>query len=106
MGPGMMQGDRGQQSRDRGMMPGGMGGAAGPGMDQCMMMHGGMGSEMMGRQMGRGMMGSGMMQGGGARRHGGSVRIPGEAGHEPFGRRLKVGELKLEDVTITADIVT
>jgi hypothetical protein len=118
MGPGMMQGTD-QPSRDRGMMQGGMG------MDQCMM-HSGMGSEM-GQQTGRHMMGSRMMGGGmmqGGMRSGmgallGSrvtplmnLSVDDVRGYLGFqldrlnNKRLKVGDLKSDDATITADIVT
>jgi hypothetical protein len=118
MGPGMMQGtDR--QSREHGMMQGGMG------MDQCMM-HSGMGSEM-GQQTGRhmmgsGMMGSGMMQGGMRSGMGAllgsrvtplmNLSVDDVRGYLGFqldrlnNKRLKIGDLKTDDATITADIVT
>ena len=118
MGPGMMQGtDR--QSQEHGMMQGGMG------MDQCMM-HSGMGSKM-GQQTGRSMMGSGMMgsdmmQGGMTSGMGSlfgsrvkplmNLSVDDVRGYLGFqldrlkNKRLKVGDLKSDDATITADIVT
>jgi hypothetical protein len=128
VGPGMMQGPEGQH-RDAGRMMGGGGpGMGGPGMDQCMMMmHGGMGSDMMGRQMGRGMMmspgmGSGMMGGDGrsgmSTLFGSRVRpvmnlsVDDVRGYLAMrlerlnNKRLKIGDLKSDDGTITADIVT
>src|SRR5262249_61803602 len=86
----------------------------------CMMMHGGMGSGMMGQ--GRGMMGSGMMQGGTGSGMGalfGSRVTPlmNLSAEDVRGylasrldrlnnKRLKIGELESDDGTITADIVT
>jgi hypothetical protein len=119
MGPGMMQRSSDQQT-GRGMMQDGMDrGSAGSGM--CMM-QGGMGSGMM-RQMGSGMMGSGMMQPGGAGSgmgglFGSHVTPPMNLSTEDVrgylalrlerldNKRLKIGDLKSEDGTITADIVT
>jgi hypothetical protein len=81
------------------------------------MMHGGMGSEMM-RQMGRGMMmGSGMMQGvvglfGSRATPVMNLSIEDVRGYLTLrlerlnNKRLKIGELKSDDGTITADIVT
>lgn len=116
MGPDMMQGT-GQQTRDHGMMQGGMG----PGMGQCMM-HNGMGSGMMGQPMGRGMMGAGMMQGGARSGMGelfGSrvtpmmnLSVEDVRGYLALqlerlnNKRLKIGEIKSDEGTITADIVT
>ncbi|MEH2534200.1 hypothetical protein V1277_006504 [Bradyrhizobium sp. AZCC 1588] len=118
MGAGMMH-DSARQGQDRGMMQGGMG------MGQCMM-HGGMGSEM-GQQMGRGMMGSGMMGSGmmrGGMRSGmgalfGSrvtpvmnLSVDDVRGYLASqldrlnNKRLKLGDIKKEDGTITADVVT
>jgi hypothetical protein len=128
MRPGMVQDGMGQET-GRGMMPGGMGS---PNTDSGMcMMQGRMGSGMMPR-MGRGMMGSGMMGSGmmgsgtmegGARSgmgglFGSRVTPPMNLSTEDVrgylalrlerlnNKRLKVGELKSEDGTITADIVT
>jgi hypothetical protein len=85
------------------------------------MMHGGMGSEMM-RQMGQSMMGSGMMQGGARSGMGGlfgshvtpimNLSIEDVRGYLTLrlerlnNKRLKIGEIKSEDGTITADIIT
>jgi hypothetical protein len=118
---GRMQPD--QQTMGRGMMQGRMGSSATePGMGQCMM-HGDMGSGMMGQHMGGGMMmGSGMMQDGmrsgmGAL-FGSRVRpvmnlsvedVRGYLGlqlERLNNKRLKIGDLKSDDATITADIVT
>jgi len=56
MGTGMMQGGPSQEAGG-GMMRGGMGSSATEsGMNQCSMMHGDMGSGMMGQHMGGGMM--------------------------------------------------
>jgi hypothetical protein len=118
---GRMQPD--QRTMGRGMMQGRMGSSATePGMGQCMM-HGDMGSGMMGQHMGGGMMmDSGMMQGGmrsgmGAL-FGSRVRpvmnlsvedVRGYLGlqlERLNNKRLKVGDLKSDDGTITADIVT
>lgn len=117
----MMRG--GMRGMGAGMMGRGM--MMGSGASQGGMMHGGMGSGMMGHHMGRGM-GSGaggdMMQGGprsgmGAL-FGSHVRpvmnlsvedVRGYLGMQLEGlnnKRLKLGELKAEDGTITADIVT
>src|SRR5258708_24198419 len=122
MRTGMMQGGAGQGT-GRGMMRGGMGSSATePGMSQCMM-HGDMGAGMMGQHMGGGMMmGSGMMQGGTRSGMGalfGSRVTPvmnlsledvrGYLGlqlERLNNKRLKVGDLKSDDGTITADIVT
>jgi hypothetical protein len=130
MGPGMMQGGREQQPRDRMMMQDGRGPGGAQGMDHCMMhdmMHGGMRSEMMGRERGRGMMmGQGMMGPGmmGSGRQGmgavfGSRVVPvmnlsldDVRGYLAMrlerlnNKRLKLGDLKSDDGTITADIVT
>src|SRR6266567_882422 len=116
MEPGMMQGSS----------QGGMGRAAtGQGMGQCMM-HSGMGSGMMGQHMGRGMMmGSGkmgMMQGGTRSGMGAlfgsrvtpvmNLSIEDVRGYLALqlehlkNKRLKIGDIKSDDGTITADIVT
>ncbi len=118
MGPGMMQGTD-HQSHDHGMMQGGMG------MGQCMM-RSGMGSET-GQDMGRSMMGSGRM--GSGMMHGGmrsgtgalfgsrvtplmNLSVDDVRGYLGFqlnrlnNKRLKIGDLKSDDATITADIVT
>jgi hypothetical protein len=113
-GPSMMQGPD-QQRRDRGMMEGGMG------MGQCMMRNG-MGSETGRSMMGSGMMGSGTMDGG--MRSGMSalfgshvkplmnLSVDDVRGYLGFqlnrlnNKRLKIGDLKGDDETITADIVT
>ncbi|HMF23161.1 MAG TPA: hypothetical protein VKG24_13685 [Pseudolabrys sp.] len=119
MGPCMMQGSTDQQTMGQGMMQGGRGrGNTDSGM--CTMMHGGMGSGTMGQ--GPGMMGSGMMQGGAGSGMGalfGSRVTPlmNLSAEDVRGylvsrldrlnnKRLKIGELKSDDGTITADIVT
>jgi hypothetical protein len=118
---GRMQPD--QRTMGRGMMQGRMGSSATePGMGQCMM-HDDTGSGMMGQHMGGGMMmDSGTMQGGtrsgmGAL-FGSRVRpvmnlsvedVRGYLGlqlERLNNKRLKVGDLKSDDGTITADIVT
>ena len=125
MGPSMMQGGTDRDSMGQGMMRGGQD------MEQCMM-HG-MGSGMTGQHMGRGMMGSGMMGSGmmGSGMMGSGMMGSGMGGL--FGsrvtpimnlsiedvrgylalrlerlnnKRLKLGDLKSDDKTITADIVT
>lgn len=120
MGPSMMQGGTDQETMGHGMMRGGQN------MEQCMM-HG-MGSGMTGQHMGRGMtmgsgmMGSGMMQGGTRSGMGGlfgsrvtpimNLSIEDVRGYLALrlerlsNKRLKLGELKSDDKTITADIVT
>src|SRR5262249_48137620 len=131
MSPGMMEGGAEQHPGQPGTMPGGRGGS-GPEMDQCMMMHGGMGSEMMRRHMSRGMMGQGMMGSGmmgsgmmqGGRRtdmgalFGSRVRPVMNLSVDDVrnylamrleglnNKRLKIGDLKSDDATVTADIVT
>jgi len=118
MGSGMMQGGTDRET-GRGMMQGGMG-RENTDSDMCMMMHGGMGSGTMGQ--GSGMMGSGMMQGGGGAGmgalFGSRVRPLMNLSAEDVrgylasrldrlnNKRLKIGELKSDDGTITADIVT
>lgn len=121
MGPGMMQRDRDQGPMGHGMMQGSPA-TTGQGMDQCMM-HGGMGSEMKGQHMGGGMMmGSGMMQGGSRSAMGGlfgsrvtpimNLSVDDVRGYLALqlerlnNKRLKVGDIKSDDGTITADIVT
>jgi hypothetical protein len=129
MGPGMMmQGGEGQHADDGRMMGGGRPGMSGSGMDHCMMMHGGMSSGMMGGQMGRGMMmrpgmmGSGMMHDSGRSGmdalFGSRVRpvmnlsVDDVRGYlimrldRLANKRLKIGDIKSDDATITADIVT
>jgi hypothetical protein len=117
MGPGMMQGSTDQQTMGQGMMPGGMGPAAtGQGMGQCMM-HSGMGSGMMGQNMGRGMMQGGSRSGMGALFGSRVTPIMNLSPEDVRGylglqlqrlnnKRLKIGDLKSDDGTITADIVT
>jgi hypothetical protein len=124
---GMMQGGADQQDSHHGMMGGSE--TAGPGMEQCMrMMHddmgrGTMGQGMMGHgMMGSGMMGSGMMQSGerpgigtlfGSRvRPVMNLSIDDVRGYLTMrldrlnNKRLKIGDVKSDDATITADIVT
>jgi hypothetical protein len=91
-------------------------------MDQCMK-HAGMGSEMMGQHMGGAMMtGSGTMQGGLSSGTGGlfgshvtpvmNLSVDDVRGYLALklerlnNKRLKVGNIKSDDGTITADIVT
>ena len=117
MGPGMMQGSTDQQTMGQGMMPGGMGPAAtGQGMGQCMM-HSGMGSGMMGQNMGRGMMQGGSRSGMGALFGSRVTPVMNLSPEDVRGylglqlqrlnnKRLKIGDLKSDDGTITADIVT
>jgi len=123
MGTGMMQGGS-DQGAGGGMMRGGMGSSATEsGLNQCSMMHGDMGSGMMGQHMGGGMMmGSGMMQSGSRSGMGalfGSRVTPimnlspedvrGYLGLQLQllnNKRLKIGDLKSDDGTITADVVT
>jgi len=117
MGPGMMQGSTDQQTMGQGMMPGGMGPAAtGQGMGQCMM-HSGMGSGMMGQNMGRGMMQGGSRSGMGALFGSRVTPIMNLSPEDVRGylglqlqrlnnKRLKIGDLKSDDGTITADVVT
>jgi hypothetical protein len=129
MGPGMMMHQReGQPTDDGRMMGGGRQGMGGSNMDHCMMMHGGMGPSMMGGQMGRGMMmrpgmmGSGTMQGSGGPGMGAlfgsrvrpimNLSIDDVRGYLALrldrlnNKRLKIGDIKSDDATITADIVT
>jgi hypothetical protein len=134
MGPGMMmQEGGGQQADDGRIMGGGKPGMPGPGMEHCMMMHQGMGSGMMGGQMGRGMMmrpgmmgpgmrGPGMMQGSGGPGMGAlfgsrvrpvmNLSVDDVRGYLAMrldrlnNKRLKIGDIKSDDATITADIVT
>ena len=117
MGPGMMQGGMGPGMMQSGMCPGMMQGGMGPGMTQggtCPgMMQGGMGPGMM-----QGGMGPGMMQGGMGALFGSRVTPTMNLSAEDVrgylavqldrlnNKRLKVGDIKSEDGTITADIVT
>jgi len=110
MRPGMMQGGTDQQPADHGMMQGGMG----QGM-MCPMMGSGM---MQGGMMGSGMMGSGMMRGGMGALFGSRVTpmmnlsiddVRGYLASQLDGlknKRLKMGDIKGDDGTIIADIVT
>ena len=110
MGPGMMQGEMGQQPKDQGMPQGDMGSNT-----MCPMMRSGM---MQGGMMGSEMMGSGMMRSGMNALFGSRVRpvmnlsvddvrgyLASQLEHLN-NKRLKVGEIKSGDGTITADIVT
>jgi hypothetical protein len=121
MRPGMMQGGAGTEPPDHGMMQGG-------GMDggkMCPMMRGGgmqggmMGGRMMrGGMMGSGMMGSGGMRGGMGALFGSRVRpVMNLSADDVRGylasrlerlnnKRLKLGDVKSDNGTITADIVT
>jgi hypothetical protein len=115
MRPGMMQGSTDQQPVDHGMMQGGMG----QGM-MCPMMGSGMmqGGMMQGGMMGSGMMGSGMMRGGMGALFGSRVTpmmnlsiddVRGYLASQLDGlknNRLKMGDIKGDDGTIIADIVT
>jgi len=120
MGPSMMQGGTDRDSMGQGMMRGGQD------MEECKM-HG-MGSGMMGQHTGRGvmmgsgLMGSGMMQGGARSGMGGlfgsrvtpimNLSVEDVRGYLALrlerldNKRLKLGDLKSDDGTITADIVT
>ena len=110
MRPGMMQGGTDQQPADHGMMQGGMG----QGM-MCPMMGSGM---MQGGMMGSGMMGSGMMRRGMGALFGSRVTpmmnlsiddVRGYLTSQLDGlknKRLKMGDIKGDDGTIIADIVT
>ena len=117
MGPGTMQGGMGPGMMQGGMCPGMMQGGMGPGT-----MQGGMGPGMMQGGMGRGMMqsgmGAGMMQGGMGAIFGSRVTpmmtlsVDDVRGYLTVqldrlnNKRLKVGDIKADDGTITADIVT
>ena len=124
MGSSMMQGGADHGSMGRGMMRGGP--ATDQGMAQCMM-HGGTAGGMMGQHMGRGTtMGSGMMggmmQGGSSFGMGGlfgsrvtpvmNLSVEDVRGYLTLrlerlkNKRLKVGDVKAADGTVTADIVT
>ena len=108
MGPGMMQGGMGPGMMQGGMGPGMMQGGMGPDMTQ-----GGMCPGMM-----QGGMGRGMMQGGMGALFGSRVTptmnlsVDDVRGYLAVqldrlnNKRLKVGDVKSEDGTITADIVT
>ena len=111
MGPGMMQGEKGQQPKDQGMPPqGDMGSDM-----MCPMMRSGM---MQGGMMGSEMMGSGMMRSGMNALFGSRVRpvmnlsvddvrgyLASQLEHLN-NKRLKLGDVNSGDATITADIVT
>jgi len=111
MGPGMMQGEMGQQSKGQGMPPqGDMGSDM-----MCPMMRSGM---MQGGMMGSEMMGSGMMRSGMNALFGSRVRpvmnlsvddvrgyLASQLEHLN-NKRLKLGDVNSGDATITADIVT
>jgi len=117
MGPGMMQGSSDQQTMGQGMMPGGMGPAAtGQGMCQWML-NSGMGSGMIGQNMGSGMMQGGSRSGMGALFGSRVTPIMNLSPEDVRGylglqlqllnnKRLKIGDLKSDDGTITADVVT
>ena len=109
MGSGMMHGGMGSGMMGSGMMHGGMG----SGMTGSGMTHGGMGSGMMGSGMTQGGIGSGMGTLFGSR----VVPTMNLSVDDVRGylssrldrlqnKRLKVGEIKTDDATITADIVT
>ena len=111
MGPGMMQGEMGQQPNGQGMPPqGDMGSDM-----MCPMMRSGM---MQGGMMGSEMMGSGMMRSGMNALFGSRVRpvmnlsvddvrgyLASQLEHLN-NKRLKLGDVNSGDATITADIVT
>jgi len=111
MGPGMMQGEMGQQPKGQGMPPqGDMGSDM-----MCPMMRSGM---MQGGMMGSEMMGSGMMRSGMNALFGSRVRpvmnlsvddvrgyLASQLEHLN-NKRLKLGDVNSGDATITADIVT
>ncbi len=112
MGAGMMQGGMGPGMMQGGMGPGMMQGGMGPGM-----MQGGMGPGMMQGGMGSGMMQGGMGSGGGAIFGSRVTPMMNLSVDDVRGylavqldllnnKRLKVGDIKSEDGTITADIVT
>jgi len=111
MGPGMMQGEMGQQPKGQGMPPqGDMGSDM-----MCPMMRSGM---MQGGMMGSEMMGSGMMRSGMNAMFGSRVRpamnlsVDDVRGYLASqlerlnNKRLKLGDVNSGDATITADIVT
>ena len=111
MGPGMMQGEMGQQPKGQGMPPQGD-----MGLDMmCPMMRSGM---MQGGMMGSEMMGSGMMRSGMNALFGSRVRpVMNLSVDDVHGylasqlehlnnKRLKLGDVNSGDATITADIVT
>jgi hypothetical protein len=111
MGPGMMQGEMGQQPKGQGMPPpGDMGSDM-----MCPMMRSGM---MQGGMMGSEMMGPGMMRSGMNALFGSRVRqvmnlsvddvrgyVASQLEHLN-NKRLKLGDVNSGDSTITADIVT
>jgi len=115
MRPGMVQGGTDQQPADHGMMQGGMGQGMMCPMMGSDMMQGGM---MQGGMMGSGMMGSGMMRGGMGALFGSRVTpmmnlsiddVRGYLTSQLDGlknKRLKMGDIKGDDGTIIADIVT
>lgn len=112
MGSGMMQGGMAQQPKGHGMMQGGMG----SGMMCPMMMRSGMMQG--GGMMGSGMMGSGMKHGGMSTLFGSRVKPVMNLSVDDVraylasqldrlnNKRLKLGDIKSGDGTITADIVT
>jgi hypothetical protein len=119
--PGMMQGGMGRGMMQSGMCPGMMQGGMGRGMMQsgiCPgMMQGGMGRDMMQGGMGPGMMQGGMGSGGGAifgSRVTPMMNLSAEDVRSYLAvqldrlnnKRLKVGDVRSDDGTITADIVT
>ena len=124
MQPGTMQGGTDQETTGQGMMGRGMmRGRTGPAATGQCMMHSGAGSGMMEQHMGRGMMmGSGMMQGGNRSGMGAlfgsrvtppmTLSVDDVRGYLGLqlkrlnNKRLKVGDVKSDDDTITADIAT
>jgi hypothetical protein len=110
MGPGMMQGEMGQQPKGQGMPPlGDMGSDMMCPMMRSGMMQGGMmGSEMMGS----GMMGRGMNLFGSRVRPVMNLSVDDVRGYLASqlehlnNKRLKLGDVNSGDATITADIVT
>ena len=121
MMPGMMQGGMGQAPKGQGMMRGGMGSDMMCPMMRSSMMQGG-GSMMGSGMMGSGMMSTGMMHGGAKSGMGAlfgsrvtpimNLSVDDVRGYLDLelkrlnNKRLKIGDLKSDDGTITADIVT
>jgi hypothetical protein len=115
MRPGMMQGGAGAEPEDHGMMQGGMDGGK-----MCPMMRGGgmQGGMMGGGMMGSGMMGSDGMHAGMGALFGSRVRpVMNLSADDVRGylasrlerlnnKRLKLGDVKSDNGTIIADIVT
>jgi hypothetical protein len=110
MGPGMMQGEMGQQPKGQGMPPQG---DMGSDMMCPMMRSGMMQGDMMGSEMmGSGMMGRGMNLFGSRVRPAMNLSVDDVRGYLASrlehlnNKRLKLGDVNSGDATITADIVT